>query len=335
MPETHLLRLFAPGNCAPPLGILERQARTANAYLPPVLLLHGATFGAALLDLRREGYSLMAALAEPGRAVYALDIRGYGNSHGCEEMEQPPGRSPPFSGADEAMADIAAAVDFILERQAAAALDLVGFSWGTITAARYAGEHPEKIARLVLYAPLYSEKNAVWLDRIADPQDRTRLAPTFGAYRLVTLDDVIRRWDSDLPGGNSVLYRENGLAEQVFEALAELDPLSSSRAPRAFRCPNGALADLVQVFNGRPIYAPARLTMPVLLLRGADDTTSTHSDALRLLSQIASRDKDYRVIAPGSHFLCLEKNRSRLYEEFDRFLGSWPVGSWPGRPRAG
>lgn len=327
MLETRLLRIPAPGNGPIPLGILERRARTTDARLPPVLLLHGATYGAAMLDLPRESYSLMAELARAGRAVYALDIRGYGNSPGGAIMEQPAAQNPPFAASDEAVADIAVAVDFILGREAVAALDLVGFSWGTITAGCYAGEHPEKIARLVLYAPLYGEKNSAWLDRIADPRDRSRLALTFGAYRPVALADVIGRWDSELPNNNPALYREDGIAELVFETLAALDPLSETRAPRAFRCPNGALADMITVFNGQPVYNPAKLTMQVLLLRGAEDITSTDSDALRLLSQIAAPDKDYRVIAPGSHFLCIEKNRSRLYAEFDCFLGPWAGGS--------
>jgi alpha-beta hydrolase superfamily lysophospholipase len=57
-----------------------------------------------------------------------------------------------------------------------------------------------------------------------------------------------------------------------------------------------------------------------LLIRGADDTTSTHTDSERLLSALASLRKEYRVITPGSHFLCVEKSRTELYEGLNRFL---------------
>lgn len=323
--ETRLLRL--PTGDGGTLGILEKRPHAAAADTRPLLLLHGATFGVAFLDLPRPGYSLMAALAETGRAVYALDVRGYGNSHGFHAMERPPDQNPPFARLDEAVADIAAAVDFILERQGADTLDLLGLSWGSVAAARYAGENPKRIGCLVLYAPLYGEENTAWLDRIADPQDRSRLNPKFGAYRLIALDDVVQRWNSDLPPGDPAQHRDDGVAEAVFETLAALDPQSSTRNPRAFRCPNGPLADLVQIFNGKPLYDPAKLTMPVLLLRGADDTTSTESDSLQLLSRTGSREKDYRVVSPGSHFLCIEKNRSKLYEEINRFLGRWSHAS--------
>ncbi len=87
------------------------------------------------------------------------------------------------------------------------------------------------------------------------------------------------------------------------------------------RIPNGALLDLVSVFNGRPLYDPAKLTMPTLVIRGADDTTSTDSDARNLLALIGSRDKEYCVVSPGSHFLCVERNRRQLYVSIKHFLG--------------
>jgi pimeloyl-ACP methyl ester carboxylesterase len=318
--ETRLLRTRAPGAPAIEIGILEKRPPVLDVRLPPMLLLHGATFGARLFDLPRAGYSLMAALASEGRCVYALDIRGFGTSLGGAAMAEPPSRHPPFAGLDEAIADIGAAVDVIMSRQpppypppqagegqGGSALDLIGFSWGAVAAARYASDHPEKIVRLALYAPLYAEVDATWLARMAGSRDSGHRPETLGAYRLVTLDGVIRRWDADLPAGDASVYREDGIAALVFETLAALDPLSSSRLPPAFRCPNGPLADIARIGEGQPLYDPAKLTMPTLLVRGDDDTTSTHSAAVRLLGEIASPHKRYTVVAPGSHFLCIER----------------------------
>ena len=117
------------------------------------------------------------------------------------------------------------------------------------------------------------------------------------------------------------------MAELLFETLAALDPRPGSQDPRAFRCPNGALADMVRVFNGQPLYDPAKLTMPTLLIRGASDTTSTATDACRLLARIASSDKQYQVIDPGSHFLCIERNRAPLYHALNAFLNGRQGGT--------
>lgn len=316
--RTRLLRIPAPGNDGILLGILEK--RSPNPRLPPVLLVHGATFGASLFDLPLPGYSLLSRLASVGRVVYAVDIRGYGNSLQGKVMAARPEANPPFARVDVAVADIGAAVDFILAREETDRLDLIGFSWGTVTAARYAGEHPSRIRRLVLYAPLYGTHNPDWLDRIADPNDRRRLHPDIGAYRFVTQADVTQRWDGDLASVGPARQREDGLPECVFRTCMKHDMYTRKNGMPAFRCPTGALADLVDIFNGRSLFDPAKLTMPTLLVRGADDTTSTDLDARALFSAVAASTKDYRIVAPGSHFLCLERNRSELYDRIDSFL---------------
>jgi pimeloyl-ACP methyl ester carboxylesterase len=318
--ETRVLRIDAPDADGISLGILERRCARTDRHRAPVLLAHGATFGAELFDLPLPGYSLMSELARVGRVVYALDIRGYGHSLKGKVMNAPPQTHPPFARLGDAVKDIGAAVRFILARENSGALDLIGFSWGTVTAARYASEFPDQVSRLALYAPLYGESNPDWLNRIADPSDRSRIHPSIGAYRLITQADLTQRWNNDLAADDPNVYRDSRLPEVMFETLSALDRRARSRSPAAFRTPAGALVDLVSVFNGRPLYDPGRLVMPTLLVRGAMDTTSTDSDAQRLLSAIASSEKEYCVITPGSHFLCVEKNRRQLYEHLNRFL---------------
>ena len=72
----------------------------------------------------------------------------------------------------------------------------------------------------LLYAPLYAEVNPLWLDRIADPEAPSRLNPRIGAYRLVTKNELIGRWDADLPTHDPNLYREGGIAELRIRGLA-------------------------------------------------------------------------------------------------------------------
>lgn len=311
-------RIRAAGGCS--LGLLERRGAALDARLPPVLLVHGATLGASLFDLPLPGYSLLQALAQAGRAAYALDIRGFGHSMGGTVMQAPAGENPPFPRLAQAVEDIGAAVRAILEREGAGAIDLVGFSWGTVTGGAYAAANAGTVARLALYAPLYGERNALWLGRIAQPGQTDRLLAGIGAYRLMTQAALIGRWDEDI-GADPARYREPGVAEAVFAQFAALDPGTRSGTEPAFRCPAGALADLVSVFNGHPLYDASALTMPTMLVRGADDTTSTDSDARALLAAIPARDKRYCVIDPGSHFLLLEKNRHRLVEALRDFLG--------------
>ena len=303
------------------LGLLERRGAALDPRLPPVLLVHGATLGASLFDLPQPGYSLLRELADAGRTAFALDIRGFGHSMAGTAIEAPAADNPPFPRLAQAVEDIGAAVDMIRAREGVAAIDLLGFSWGTVTSCAYAAANAGAVARLALYAPLYGERNELWLGRIAEPGNQARLLSSIGAYRLMTQAILLGRWDEDIGGSDPARYREPGVAEEVFAQFAALDPGTRSGAEPAFRCPAGALADLVSVFNGRPLYDPSMLTMPTLLVRGADDTTSTDGDARALLRALASPQKSYRVVAPGSHFLLLEKNRGELYKTLLDFLG--------------
>src|SRR5262249_33535365 len=258
-----------------------------------------------------------AALAAAGRAVYAIDIRGYGLSLGPGVMDEPSDRHPPFADAAAAVDDIAAAVTFVLNQHGARMLDLIGFSWGTITASRFAGDNPAKPRRLVPCAPIYSSTRPVWISTDKDePRDRPRL----DAYRLISQASIVARWDADLPAGQASGFRDDAVPPLLFEVVAALDPRAQSHNPPVFRCPNGAIMDLMQVFKGQPLLDPARLTMPVLLVRGEHDLTSIDADARRLLSLIVSPVKHYKVITPGSHFLCIERNCEALHETLTGFL---------------
>lgn len=262
----------------------------------------------------------MRYLAREGRCVYALDIRGYGASAAHPVMDAMPDAAPPFARAADAVKDIEAAIATIRRLHDGAAVDLVGFSWGSLAAARYASRRYADVRRLVLYAPLYAESNALWRARIGDPADSTLLDRRFGAYRLVSKNDLMMRWHQDL-GTDPMPKRDEAIVDALFAALAEADPQALARTPPAFRCPNGAFADLIEVFNGCPLYDPAQIQSPVLLVRGEADTTSTATDAGRLFASLGSHEKHYLQLAPGSHFLCIENNRVSLYRAIAHFLG--------------
>src|SRR5690606_14299307 len=99
--------------------------------------------------------------------------------------------------------------------------------------------------------------------------------------------------------------------EAVFQALVQSsladDPIAAALNPPAFRAPNGTLLDLWEAFNGRPLYDPAGIRAPVLLVRGTQDPTSTRADALALFDALTSADhRSYVEVANGTHFVSAE-----------------------------
>src|SRR6266849_6117022 len=88
-----------------------------------VLFVHGATYPAETsFDLQLDGFSWMDYIARHGYDVYMVDVRGYGRSTRPAAMNQAPADNPPFATTEEAAADVAAAVNFILQKNGIAKL---------------------------------------------------------------------------------------------------------------------------------------------------------------------------------------------------------------------
>ena len=113
-----------------------------------ILLIHGVTYSSGEFDIDYEDYSLARFLVRNGYRVWMMDIAGYGRSEAVEDGFLP--------DSDYAAEDIASAVNLILSETGAETIDLLGWSWGTVTASRYAAAHPETLRKLVLYAPILS-----------------------------------------------------------------------------------------------------------------------------------------------------------------------------------
>ena len=111
-----------------------------------ILLIHGVTYSSHEFDVDYEDYSLVRALAREGYLVWRLDITGFGQSEAVTDGFLP--------DSDYAAEDINAAVDKILEVTGQEKIDLLGWSWGTVTVSRYAVKHPDHINKLILYAPI-------------------------------------------------------------------------------------------------------------------------------------------------------------------------------------
>ncbi len=113
-----------------------------------ILLVHGLTYSSHEFDVDYEDYSLVEYLAGQGYKVWRMDIAGYGQS---EELED--GFLPDSAYASE---DIHAVVTEILDREKIDSIDVLGWSWGTVTSSLFAEKYPDQVDKLVLYAPIMS-----------------------------------------------------------------------------------------------------------------------------------------------------------------------------------
>ena len=113
-----------------------------------ILLIHGVTYSSREFDVNYEDYSLVHRLAGEGYAVWRIDISGYGQSGAVEDGFMP--------DSHYAAEDVCAAVTHILRETGQDRIDILGWSWGTVVAGRFAVKHPDMINKLVLFAPILS-----------------------------------------------------------------------------------------------------------------------------------------------------------------------------------
>ena len=116
--------------------------------LKQILLVHGSSFSSHEFDIDYQDYSLVRRLAREGYAVWRIDIAGYGQSEPVED-----GFMPDTAYAAE---DINAAVEKIVQISGDDTIDVLGWSWGTMTASQFSVKHPDHLGKLILYAPILS-----------------------------------------------------------------------------------------------------------------------------------------------------------------------------------
>lgn len=290
----------------------------------PLLMVHGATVSSLLWDHPDPQWSWMNRLANEGFQVYALDLRGYGQSTRPAVLNEPnPAQFQPFARASDVQSDVKDAIAFICKRHRVSQVDLLGGSWGSIICGMFASNPTASLIRkLVLYAPIYDEggTQTSWWRFAADPGDTSRINPGLGAYRWVTRDSLVSRWDDEIPCADKTLWRPDHVVESLFQACVAEDQLGSDRDPVAFRAPNGTLVDLFEAYNGRPVFNAEQITVPTLLVRGDHDQTSSRVGTLRLFDAIRSAEKQYCEIGNGAHFVILEHQGRKAHESVCAFL---------------
>jgi len=134
------------------------------------LLVHGGTWpGRPDFDLQIRDYSLMDFLANHAYDVWSIDLHGYGRSDKTDKD---------WTDSHSAAADIAVAVGYITRLRGVTKINLLGWSAGTQRAGVFTMENPDKVAKLILYAPWW--KGNAELNEFR----RKRIVDNLGAYSI-------------------------------------------------------------------------------------------------------------------------------------------------------
>ena len=239
----------------------------------PLVLLHGGS-GSWTHWLRN-----VQALAAAGRRVLVPDLPGFGDS------AQPPGGRD----ADAVAGPIAQGMQLLLGDRAC---DVVGFSFGGLTAGLMAARHPERLRRLVLVgAPgmgLRSKRLPLtsWREQATregrDAAHRSNLA-TLMLYRPEAIDELAVA----LQAANVPRDRMKGRVLALTDALARTLPAISCRIDAIYGEQDAlyrtTMAQLASVLKSGPTFAELVLIPDAGHWVQFEDAAAFNRELLRLL----------------------------------------------------
>ena len=262
---------------------LDRVSAEGSASQRNILLIHGVTYSSHEFDIDYKDYSLVRKLAREGYDVWRLDIAGFGQSESVEDGFMP--------DSDYAAEDINAAVEKITEETGQDRIDVLGWSWGTVTVSRFAAAHPEHVNKIVLYAPILCGIGEYEVTEPFHHNTWEHAADDFQKTGEGTFDDEMT---------------EPVVRELWCSSCWHYDRESS---------PNGGRRDACVAATEKLIDLTA-LKAPVLVICGSNDPYLNYDLVNACLSDLPE-NSELEVIEGGSHVVFIEKP---YYQDFQKRL---------------
>ena len=244
-------------------------------------MVHGLTYSSHEFDVNYRDYSLARFFTRRGFDVWLLDVAGYGQSQEVEDGFMP--------DSDYAVEDIAAAVKVILETCGAKQLDVLGWSWGTVTAGRFAAKYPELVRKLVLYAPIVAGLGEV---EVTAPFNHNTWIHAAGDFQ-VNADKTI-----------NYNITEPEVVNAFQSNCWRYDKDSS---------PNGGRRDLL-VSPEKRLIPTDKLTMPVMIIAGSKDDYVSPELCREAFDTLPDKKRSRLEIIDGAaHAMMMEKPYYRTF----------------------
>ncbi|MHB9287200.1 alpha/beta hydrolase [Halobacteriales archaeon Cl-PHB] len=277
-------------------------AREPQAADEAVLFVHGiVTNGRALFGTPVEGddsYSWLHQAADLGRAAFAIDQRGYGDSERPPEMDEPPAANDPPVRADTAARDIASVVEWV--RESYDVVHLVGVSWGTHTTGTYVELAGPPVASLSLVAPVW--KPAYDFDV---------------ALEALDIPDYDRAWFEQ---SRDTVRARSDHPPDVFDAMWRAQVESGQgKDEDTYVVQSGGIADWAASTAGNPVWDPQQVDVPTMVFYGGDDEIADRRGSIECYDEVGTERKEYAEMAGVDHYMMHGERRREVFELVDDF----------------
>lgn len=330
------------------LSLYRYKPATIEAEKNPVILCHGFNYNNYLWDLD-EKHSLARYLKEKGYDVWAINLRGSGDSSKptlsnlrslikfqvgkiLKTIFRAPMNINKFSWSidDHIERDLPAIIDLVRSETGRKKITWIGHSMGGMAMYAYLETMgPEKIERLVTISTTAKvpQPPNKFLARIAKQRPITKASLLINTtvasqVRNITLGTVKLPWEE-------LFYNAENMDRlttiRMFrKAIDDTSPGVISQFSDAVR--DGDLKSFDKKFNYTKNLR--RVDIPVLLIAGAADKMATPKAVEHAYREISSRDKEFRVFSKANGYsadyghcdLILGK---RSEEEVYPFIYNW------------
>ena len=258
-----------------------------------LVFVHGSSMASTPgFDFQMPGKadaSMMDWFARRGFDTWCIDMEGYGRSSKHRDIN-----CDVANGAD----DLEAAIDYMVKTRGTDEFLFYGSSSGALRAALYAQRHPERVARLVLSAFVWTGKGSPTL------AERTKKLPEYLANNRRKIDRafVQTMFTRDHDGGAD---------QAVIDAYAaQILALDDS-------VPTGTYVDMCAKL---PLVDPLKITAPTLIMRGQYDGIAAMDDLLEFFKLLPNADKQFAVMPGIAHNSTKAVNYAIAYHILLAFL---------------
>jgi pimeloyl-ACP methyl ester carboxylesterase len=328
------VKSIVPAIAGQPAQIYVRE-RVADGMKAPaadrvVLFVHGAgTPAEVAFDAPIGDYSWMAYLAHAGFDVFAMDTTGYGRSTRPAPMNDPCNLSaeqqasfvpslisapckPSYPGQLTNIAsdwnDIDAVVDHIRTLRHVDKVSLVAWSLGGPRAGGYAGQHPEKVHKIVLLAPAYNRTSSA---------SAPAALPTAGVvFNTQSGREFTANWDRQV--GCDHQY-DPAVRDAVWREMLASDPVGATWGSGVRRAPSTTTWGWNAAMVGGT-------RVPALIVAGAHDKQVPPERARAVYDDLGSTEKVFVDLGCSSHNAMWEKNHALMFAASLDWLTKGAIG---------
>ncbi len=226
---------------------------------------------------------LIESLVSSRRAVYGLDLRGFGRSEG---------RRGHVDNWRSYLSDVSAFLAAVRHQHPQVPVFLFGQSLGGLIALEYAIEADRRLSGVIVSAPAVAQRDApIWLHAMV--HGLSKIAPTFSVNPHVD---------------PAAFTRDPAEVERLVA-----DPLRHPRVTARFAVEYEAAVD--RVLSEAPL-----LNVPLLVVVGSADTVTPPQASQSFYDRVVIEDKTLKVYDGGFHQPILDIDRKEVLSDIGRWI---------------